>query len=45
MKVKVTGVWRSVNYKADGVSSVMPPSVTPSQRVAVVVVEKETVVS
>lgn len=37
MKVKVTGVWRSVNYKAEGVGLVTHLSITPSQRLAVVV--------
>lgn len=42
MKVKVTGVWRSVNYKAEGVGLVMHLSSAPSPHSAVV--EKVTVV-
>lgn len=44
MKVEVTSVWRSVNYKARGVGSVMPLGLEPSQHVALVVVETGTVV-
>lgn len=43
MKVKVIGVWRSVNYKAEGVGLVMPLSIVPSPHSAVAV-EKVTVV-
>lgn len=44
MKAKVFGMWRSMNCKAMGVSLVMCLSITLSQHLAGVVVEKVTVV-